>query len=52
MRFPIHFRDEVQWDEAFDRSYFKAANRHGHIVKLKQMMGIDVNKSIFERFRK
>ena len=52
VRFPIHFRDEVQWDEAFDRSYFKAANRHGHIVKLKQMMGIDVNKSIFERFRK
>lgn len=52
VRFPIHFRDELKWDEDFDRSYFKAANRHGHIVKLKQMMGIDVNKSIFERFNK
>lgn len=52
VRFPIRFRNEVQWDKDFDWGYFKTANRHGLIVKLKQMMGLDVNKSIFEKFRK
>jgi len=52
VRFPIRYRSEVRWDEEFDRSFFTTANRHGHIVKLKQMMGIDVNKSVLERFKK
>lgn len=49
VRFPICHREKVQWDEAFDGGYFKAANRHGLIVKIKEMLGLDVNKSVFEK---
>lgn len=49
VRFPIHYRTEVVWDKAFDREYFANANKHGHIVKIKQMLGMDINKSFFEK---
>lgn len=52
VRFPVNYREEMQWDEEFDRGYFKIANRHGHIVKLKQILGLNVNQSIFEKFRR
>lgn len=51
VRFPIRHRGKVLWDEAFDRGYFKAANRHGLIVKIKYMLGLDVNKSVFEKLK-
>lgn len=50
-RFPIQHREQVEWDEDFDRTYFKRANRHGSIVKVKSILGLDVNQSIWERKR-
>lgn len=46
-RFPIRHRKTVEWDREFDMLYFKRTNPHGHIVKLKSMLGLDVNKSVF-----
>lgn len=48
-RFPIRHREQVKWDEEFDRMYFKRTNRHGLIVKIKSMLGLDVNRSVFEK---
>ena len=47
--FPISFREEVVWDRGFDMGYFKNVNRHGLIVKMKQTLGLDINKSVFSR---
>lgn len=52
VQFPINYRDDAQWDKDFDWSYFKTANRHGIIVKIKQIMGLNVNKSIFDKFKR
>ncbi|MDE6566765.1 MAG: hypothetical protein K2K70_03405 [Lachnospiraceae bacterium] len=49
IRFPLRHRADVMWDRAFDRRYFIKANKHGHIVKLKQILGLDINKSVFEK---
>lgn len=47
MSFPISFRKEVVWDREYDMGYFRNISRHGIIVKIKQILGLDVNKSIF-----
>ena len=52
VKFPIKYRDEVVWDRAFEREYFKIANKHGFIVRIKQLLGLDINKSIFSGTRK
>ncbi|MCM1182305.1 MAG: hypothetical protein NC337_02910 [Roseburia sp.] len=49
VRFPIRYRADVVWDRDFDREYFAKANKHGHIVKIKQLLGMDINKSFFEK---
>lgn len=46
--FPIRHREDVRWDREFDRGYFKKANRHGGIVRIKQLLGLDINKSVFD----
>lgn len=51
VHFPINLRKEVVWDREFDQEYFRIANKHGHIVKIKQLLGLDVNKSIFSILR-
>ena len=48
-KFPIPFRKEVVWDKNYDMVYFKKTNRHGLIVKIKSILGLDINKSIFEK---
>lgn len=45
--FPIPFREKIVWDREFDMGYFKNVGRYGLIVKIKQMLGLDINKSIF-----
>lgn len=49
VRFPVRHRAQVVWDKAFDRGYFHKANKHGHVVRVKQLLGLDVNKSVFEK---
>lgn len=50
-RFPIHYRREIVWDEEFDRMYFKRTNKHGPVVKIKSLLGFDINRSIFGKKR-
>lgn len=50
--FPIKHRKEIRWDEQFDKQYFITANKHGVIVRLKQLLGMDVNKSVFDKLKK
>lgn len=50
--FPIRFREHVEWDEAFDRIYMKLVSKKGLTIKIKSMLGLNVNQSIFEKFRK
>ncbi len=52
VHFPIRHRDKVVWDKEFDMGYFRKANQHGHIVKLKSMLGLNINRPIFESIRK
>lgn len=51
VHFPIKHREEVSWDREFDQGYFRIANKHGHIVRIKQLLGLDVNKSVFSFLR-
>lgn len=44
--FPISFREKIVWDRTFDMGYFHKVNSHGLIVKIKQILGLDINKSV------
>ena len=48
VRFPIAHIHTVEWNRDFDRFYMKKLNKHGIIVKMKDILGIDINRSIFE----
>lgn len=50
--FPIKYRKEIKWDDQFDKQYFITANKHGIIIRIKQLLGLDVNRSIFEKKKK
>lgn len=50
--FPIKHREEVIWDKDFDVCYMKHAGEHGLTIKIKALLGLDINKSVFEVFRK
>lgn len=52
VRFPIKHNGNVEWDRDFDHYYMKKINKHGIIVKIKDMLSIDVNKSVFELLRR
>lgn len=47
VNYPIRYRDEIEWERDFDQGYFRIANRHGFIVRIKQLLGMDINKSVF-----
>lgn len=48
-RFPVKYREEVEWDYKFDQIYHKKTCKHGLIVKIKSILGLDINKSIWEK---
>lgn len=52
VRFPIKHPAEIKWDNSFDMAYMNRVNRHGLIVKVKSMLGLDVNQSIVEKMLK
>lgn len=47
--FPIRHRAEVIWDEEFDRFYLERKGKHGFTAKIKSMLGLDINKPIWEK---
>lgn len=49
VNFPIKHNDTVEWNRDFDRAYFKKASKNGPVVKIKSMLGLNINKSIFDR---
>lgn len=50
--FPIKHRETVEWDKGFDVCYMKHAWKHGYIIWVKHMLGLDINKSVFELLKK
>lgn len=52
VNFPIKYREDVIWDKTFDEIYMEKVTRQGYIVKLKQLLGLDINKSIFDSLKK
>lgn len=49
VKFPINHEVSVEWNKSFDKQYMKKANRHGIIVRIKYLLGLDVNQSIFKK---
>ena len=49
VNFPIEFNDVIERNEAFDKVYMDLACNHGGIVHIKKILGLNINKSIFER---
>lgn len=45
--FPIAYLEEIEWDEEFDKCYFKQSSKYGMTVKIKSLLGMDINKSIW-----
>lgn len=52
VRFPIRHREKVEWDRDFDICYMEHFGEHGLTVKIKHMLGFDINKSVFEVLKK
>lgn len=52
IEFPLKHPDEVAWSEQYDRDFMKREFKCGFIVHVKHLLGMDVNKSIFETFHK
>jgi len=47
--FPLKHVEKVYWDKEFDIEYFSKANKHGFIVHIKKILGLNINKSIFDK---
>lgn len=45
--FPIRHPEKIGWNRDFDKKYFKSSNRHGFVVLIKKVLGLDINKKYF-----
>lgn len=52
VEFPLHYRNEYEWDCEFDRIYMDLISKGSYVVRIKSKLGLDVNQSVFEIFRK
>ena len=52
VEFPIRYREKVEWDRDFDICYMTYAGEHGLTIKIKHLLGLDINKSIWEVFKR
>ncbi len=52
VEFPIRHRKNVEWDRAFDERYMTLISKQGLAVKVKNLLGLDVNTSIFDMFKR
>lgn len=46
--FPIRHRKNVEWDEAVDLKHFERVSGPAYVMKVKEILGLDVNKSVFK----
>ncbi len=44
VEWPLVHPDEVEWNEAFDHRYMDTACWNGNIVRLKSILGLDINR--------
>lgn len=49
VEFPLKHVEKVSWNKEFDRDYFVRANKHGLTVHIKKLLGLNINKSIFDK---
>lgn len=47
--FPLVAPSEVKWNRDYDNYFMKNEFKHGYVVKIKHILGLNVNKSFFER---
>jgi hypothetical protein len=52
VRFPINYRKDIIWEKEFDIKYMSFATKHAKTVKIKSMLGMDVNASILDSLRR
>ncbi len=54
LSFPLKDREKIEWEKEYDAKSFKLTQRHGWVVRIKQILGLDINESIFDKlnFRK
>lgn len=52
VEFPIRHRKNVEWDQEFDEKYMTLISKQGLVMKIKSLLGIDVNTSIFDVFNR
>lgn len=52
MTFPINHPDKVQWSRKYDEEFSNRDFKHGLTVHIKHLIGFDVNKSVFEIFKR
>lgn len=50
--FPIRLRKDIEREWAFDRKLFRTTQKHGWIVRIKQILGLDINKSVFKGIKR
>lgn len=48
--FPLRHPKEIVWAEQYDREFMKREFKSGYIVRIKQLLGLNINKSVFEQF--
>lgn len=52
MTFPLKHPYRVKWSRDYDKEFMKHEFKCGLIVHIKHILGIDINKSVFELFMK
>lgn len=52
MDFPLKHPEEVRWSQKYDEEFMKREFKCGLTVHIKHIFGMDINKSIFEVFRR
>lgn len=52
VNFPIKFREDIEWEQEFDKCYLQYAGEHGISTKIKHILGVDINQSIFNIFKR
>ena len=52
MSFPIKHPESVTWTREYDKQFMKREFKCGLIVHIKHILGMDINKSVFEIFRR
>lgn len=48
LTFPLKDQQEIKWNREYDAYYYRVTQKHGWIVRLKELLGLDINVSVFD----